>query len=212
MRHSPRTALIPFVMTIAISLVGHSNVQAGNGWEWQKPINQRLGAFYTLNKAFKQPKSTSRTYRRASSYPSYTVTPTYPALPVQTKTVEPMPIRQVHVQGQPIIGQIQSMPVQTQSSATPVTVVSGVSPKTQSTKPITRGQAVENTTRIAADRALELLGMEPAVGIETPITTTPAPTVSKGAISKGAVRMVSPSSPSTAEPITSELTTDLFWK
>lgn len=71
---------LAFTATASVAVIT-PNVEAGGGWGWKKPINQRLGAFYTSNRAFKKNTSSSR-YRSSSqrySTPTrtYSVSPTY---------------------------------------------------------------------------------------------------------------------------------------
>lgn len=158
MRHSPRTSVLMFATTLAILFGTIPCAQAGNGWGWKKPMNQKLGAFYTSNRAFKRTKSSSSSYRHSTSYPRYTVTPTYSQPPSRTVAVQPAPRQQAKIQSQPAGGQIQSTPVQAQLSPTPIAVTSRVSPDVTTTRATPDAKAVQKGTTSAEERALELLG------------------------------------------------------
>ncbi len=59
MIYQTKIALLLSAATCAALLFVDSGVQAGSPWGWKKPVNQKLGAFYTSNKAFKRKQSTS---------------------------------------------------------------------------------------------------------------------------------------------------------
>ncbi len=158
MRHSLRAKVLLCATICAVLLGAIPSAQAGNGWGWKKPMNQRLGAFYTSNKAFKRVKSSSSSYRHSTSYPRYTVTPTYSQPSSPTVTVQPAPGQQAPIQMQPSQGQIQSRPPQTQLSPTPIADTSRVAPNGTTTGVSPDAKAVQQDTRSVEERALELLG------------------------------------------------------
>ena len=179
------TRLMCFATTCAIALCLSPDVQAGNGWGWQKPINQKLGAFYTSNLAFKRKKSNSRSYRRTTSTPTYTVTPVYsqplpPATTIQHMTVPSSRITTTTITSEPTR-------VVPQNSAAPVVAT----PPVSNTTPAIRSTAATNpapvTTLSAAEKALQLLTLEPVTSTSTNVAPTQPSTVTKGA-----VRVVSP--------------------
>ena len=165
MRHSRRAKTLLFATTCAVFLGVIPSAQAGNGWGWKKPMNQRLGAFYTSNKAFKSVKSSSSSYRHSTSYRRYTVTPTYSQPSTRTVTVQPAPGQQAQIQVRPAQGQIPSTPPQTQLSPpqtqlspTPIADTSRVAPNGTTTGVSPGAKAVQQDTRSVEERALELLG------------------------------------------------------
>ena len=87
---------ISLAVTMFVTSVACSDLYAGgkSGWGWAKPLNKRLGAFYTSNKNanFSRSSRSSRTYRRRS----------YRYLPqVRRRIVSPQVIRRVPTQMYP---------------------------------------------------------------------------------------------------------------
>ena len=164
MKDSSKARMLTVATTLAILLANIPCAQAGNGWGWKKPMNQKGGAFYTSNKAFKRTKSSSSSYRRSTSYPRYTVTPVHSQPPSRSVTVQPAPVTvqpaarlQSPVRSQPAAGQVQSTPVQAQPSPTPAAVPSRVSPSVTTPGTTPDAKAVQQETKTAEQRALELL-------------------------------------------------------
>lgn len=157
MRHSLRAKVLLFATACAVLLGAIPSAQAGNGWGWKKPMNQRLGAFYTSNKAFKREKSSSSSYRHSTSYPRYAVKPTYSQPSPRPVTVPPAPSQQAPIQLQPVPGKTQATPPQTQLTPTPIAGTPRVSPNATTTRLKPEAKAVPKATSSAEERALELL-------------------------------------------------------
>lgn len=74
---------LPVVMIVALfatSLVAVTDVHAGggSGWGWAKPMNKRMGAFYTSNRNANFSRSNKRsTHSYPRSQPAYTTSPRY---------------------------------------------------------------------------------------------------------------------------------------
>lgn len=208
MRYSTRSTLMLFAFACAIALLANPNVQAGNGWEWKKPINQRLGAFYTLNKAFKQPKSSARNGYRSSSHSTHVVTPVYSRLPAQVQLVPSSSSPPAPMQGQPVQVEIVAPTLgHTQSSAPPTNNTSGLSPNVQVTDASSGVQPDQETALSVEEQALQLLSLEPVIGIEPTASETPSTSDSHGA-----VRIAPSVSSSTSEPLPFKSTTQTFWE
>ena len=161
MKDSSKARMLIVATTLAILLANIPCAQAGNGWGWKKPMNQKGGAFYTSNKAFKRTKSSSSSYRRSTSYPRYTVTPVHSQPPSRSVTVQPAPVTvqpapvtqqpasrlQAPVRSQPAAGQVQSTPVQAQPSPTPAAVPTRVSPSVTAPGTTPNAKAVQKETK-----------------------------------------------------------------
>lgn len=72
MSRSRKSVLFLFASAFAVALLGNLGgnlrAEAGSGWGWKKPMNQRMGAFYTSNKAFHRSSSSSSRYQSSSRY------------------------------------------------------------------------------------------------------------------------------------------------
>lgn len=77
----------------AICCVGSNTAEAGNGWGWAKPLNQKPGSlFYTTNRRFKsntKSRSSTYSYRPRIVRPAYKA-PVYKAPVYQAPTHQPM--------------------------------------------------------------------------------------------------------------------------
>lgn len=107
MTRKPANHLVLFVSTILASFFTTASIAEAGGnrnssWGWAKPINKKLGAFYSSNKktgSVRLLRSRSRhsTYRK----PTHTPQPTYKPSTRTLPTYKP-PVHQTAVQAQPL--------------------------------------------------------------------------------------------------------------
>ena len=129
MKLAIKTCVFAVAFAAVTCVVNSGNAEAGNGWRWSKPMNQKAGhAFYTSNRRFKQNRGYStRTYSqpyrsRAYVQPVYTAPIHQPQVVIPAPpSMYPMPLAQPVPQPGPT-GQIMRAVPTVQSAKVPVTI------------------------------------------------------------------------------------------
>ncbi len=168
MSRSKTTQILLFSAACSVLLLSAPTAEAGNGWGWKKPMNQKMGAFYTGNKKLRRSSTSSSSHSsryRHSTHSTYrTVTPrTYHSAPVVVKTVpqtvmpiQPAPV--THAPSATVPPPTQTAPITTALPEQPL-AVSAAQPKPATAKPVqVPTQKAEQAPPTAEQQALELLG------------------------------------------------------
>ena len=156
-------ALLVAVFCTATCLSTSAQAGGKSGWGWAKPLNKRMGAFYTSNRNanFSRSKKTStRSYYHHRSqhvvYPSHQANPVVVRKPVAPQYVAPQHVIQQSVAPVPRqavphhVAPQAAQPVAPTVKSNPVTVPPNPSPQTAAPLPSTKGNALphRSTTNV----------------------------------------------------------------
>lgn len=212
---------LAFAATASVA-VTTPDVEAGGGWGWKKPMNQRLGAFYTSNRALK--KNTSSSGHRSNSHRYSAPTRTYSISPTYHGHVSSHPGTIVVRSTSSTV--VRSIPSTTTRGVPPRSPVSrtirSTTPTVQPPVPpaptVTNGVVEKQQTRVhseaapndagnqALKNALNLLGPE----------TLPNASSETNQPCRGAVRIESEpattEAPANSDPLPFNSTTNTFWE
>lgn len=222
--------VLAFAATASVAVITPC-AEAGGGWGWKKPMNQRLGAFYTSNRAFK--KNTSSRYRSSSqrySTPTrtYSVSPTYHGhvssqqgtivVPSTSSTViRSVPSTSTRVVTTPPPA---SRPMNSPAPTVQRPVAAAVNPVATAEKPPVATVRVVETKQTSATaetspREAGNQALKSALDLLTP-ETQPNPLSEISQPSRGAVRIQTEpennEAPADSDPLPFNSTTNTFWE
>ena len=151
-------ALLVAVFCTATCLSHPAQAGGKSGWGWAKPLNKRMGAFYTSNRNanFSRSKKTStRSYYHHRSqqvvYPSHQANPVVVRKPIAPQHVIQQPVAPVPGQAVPhhVAPQAAQQVVPT-VKAKPMTVPPSPSPQTAAPLPATKANSLphKSTTNV----------------------------------------------------------------